>query len=105
MANIKSAIKRARQNTVRRSRNKGTISSVRTAEKKLLKALSHDHDNTSKTKTQKEKKGKKDLTTPLGELLKIYTSKAGKAAQKGIIKSKTASRKIGRLSKQVQTHP
>ncbi len=103
MANIKSAIKRARQNTIRRSRNKSNIKSVRTAEKKLLKALSHDHDSTSKTNPQK-RANKQDSTIPPKELMKIYTSKIDKAAQKGIIKSKTASRKISRLSKRVQTH-
>ena len=103
MANIKSAIKRARQNTVRRVRNKSTIRSVRTAEKKLLKALSHDHDSTSKANTQKET-SKKDPTTSPKELLRVYTSKVSKAAQKGIIKSKTASRKISRLSKHLQAH-
>ena len=98
MANIKSAIKRARQNTVRRSRNKSAKKSVRTAEKKFIKALSHDHDttNTQKSKEQKDSHPK--------DLLRIYTSKISKAVQKGIIKSKTASRKISRLSKRIQTH-
>ena len=102
MANIKSAIKRARQNPIRRSRNKSTIRSVRTAEKTLLKALSHDHSSTSKANTQKEM-DKKDSTISPKELLRAYTSKIDKAAQKGMIKNKTASRKISRLSKRLQT--
>ena len=103
MANIKSAIKRARQNTAIRSRNKSTISSVRTAEKKLLKAFSQEHDNTPKTNNQKAPEQKGPTTHPK-DLLRIYTSKISKAAQKGVIKSKTASRKISRLSKRIQAH-
>ena len=98
MANIKSAIKRARQNTVRRARNKSAIRSVRTAEKKFLKALSENHDS-SASKTDKQ------ISKTPKELLRAYTSKVSKAAQKGIIKSKTASRKISRLSKRMQAHP
>ena len=103
MANIKSAIKRARQNVIRRSRNKSTIRSVRTAEKKFLKALSDDHNSTSETNIQSKTKNKKNQTTSLKELLRIYTSKIDKAAQKGIIKSKKASRKVSRLSKHLPT--
>ena len=104
MANIKSAIKRARQNIIRRSRNKSTIRSVRTAEKKFLKALSDKQNSSSETNISSETKNKKDQAAPPKELLRIYTSKIDKAAQKGIIKSKQASRKVSRLSKRLQSH-
>lgn len=102
MANIKSAKKRSRQNTTKRARNRSTVKAVRTAEKKFLKALPGHHDTSTANKSQKQDT-KKDLTSAK-ELLKIYTSKIGKAAQKGIIKTKTASRKISRLSKRIQAH-
>ena len=104
MANIKSAIKRARQNIIRRSRNKSTLKSVRTAEKKFLKALSDNQNSTSETNIPSETKNKKDQTISSKELLRVYTSKIDKAAKKGIIKSKQASRKVSRLSKRLQAH-
>ena len=83
MANHKSAAKRARQ-TVRRtavnSKRKGT---VRTEEKKLVKALAAKN------------------TTELPALLSALTSKLTRAAQQGVFAKNTASRKIGRLSARV----
>lgn len=79
MANHKSAAKRARQAPKRTARNTNVKSTVKTFEKKLMKALE------SKSADAKE-------------LLKEYTSKMMKAVNKGVIKKETASRKIGRLS-------
>lgn len=83
MANIKSAEKQARQALVRRERNQKAKKAVRTAEKKLRTAL------TAGDKKQKE------------EALREFSSVIMKAAQKGIYKTQTASRKISRLSSQV----
>lgn len=84
MANHKSAAKRARQATRRTAVNSKRKSTVRTEEKKLLKAI--------------ETKSVKDLPA----LLSALTSKFTKAAQKGVFNKNTASRKIGRLSARVQ---
>ena len=100
MANIKSAKKRVRQNITKRARNKSTIKTVRTAEKKFLKALSDNHNNISTANGSQKSDTAKDLSS-VKELLRVYTSKIDKAAQKGIIKKKTASRKISRLSKRI----
>jgi len=83
LANHKSAAKRARQTVRKTTINSRTKARARTCEKKLRAAIS------------KKDKGAAQ------ELLITYTSKSAKAAQKGIIKAKTASRKIGRLSKSV----
>ncbi|MCB0385864.1 MAG: 30S ribosomal protein S20 [Bdellovibrionales bacterium] len=83
MANHKSAAKRARQAKKKTAVNSRAKSAVRTFEKSLRKALSaKDADAAQK-------------------LLVAYTSKAGKAAQKGILQAKAVSRKISRLSKNV----
>lgn len=81
LANIKSAEKQARQALVRRDRNQKTKSAVRTAEKKLRTLIAAG----DKTKIE--------------EALREYTSKITSAAQKGMIKKNTASRKVGRISK------
>ena len=80
MANIKSAAKRARQSIVRRDRNQQAKKAVRRIEKKLRSAVSAKD---------------KDQATAL---LKEYSSKMGKAAQKGKYHAKTAARKISRLA-------
>ena len=81
MANIKSAEKQARQALVRRDRNQQTKSAVRTAEKKLRTTIAGGD------------KAKID------EALREFTSKIAKAAQKGMVKQNTASRKISRINK------
>ena len=83
MANHKSAIKRARQSEHKAALNSRTKNSVRTYEKKLRKAL----DAKDKGSVQ--------------QLLVAFASKAGKAAQKGVLSPKAVSRKVGRLAKQV----
>ena len=80
MATHKSAAKRARQAPKRTARNKQTLGTVRTTEKKLRIAL------TAGDKTAAQ------------ALLQEYTSKTMKAAVKGVMHAKTASRKIGQLS-------
>lgn len=78
MANHKSAKKRAKQSLVRRMRNKSAKSVLKTLEKKLILAKEAGSDNQEK-------------------LLRQTQSAIHKAAKKGIIHKKTASRKISRL--------
>jgi small subunit ribosomal protein S20 len=85
LANHKSAIKRARQNEVRRLRNK----SVKTKIKNVIKDLRLSVSETSKEETLKK--------------LDMAKSSIDRAAQKGVIHKKTASRKISRLSKLVNS--
>jgi small subunit ribosomal protein S20 len=83
LATHKSSEKRARQATKISTRNTQTENSVRSWEKKLRTAIA-----------SKDAKAAQ-------QLLKDYTSKIGKAAQKGVVHVKNASRKVSRLSKQV----
>ncbi len=85
MAIHKSAKKRARQTPKRTARNMSAKRTIRTIEKKLRTAV--------------EAKDKAVAT----ETLSLYMSKTAKAAQKGILKAETASRKISRLSAQVSS--
>jgi small subunit ribosomal protein S20 len=85
LANHKSAIKRARQNEVRRLRNK----SLKTKIKNVIKDLRLSVSETSKEETLKK--------------LDMAKSSIDRAAQKGVIHKKTASRKISRLSKLVNS--
>lgn len=82
MANIKSAEKRNRQRAKRRARNLAHLSKVRTYVKKVLTAVA------KKDKTAK---------SALAEAIQVID----KAAQRGVLKRETASRKISRLTKQV----
>lgn len=83
MANHKSALKRARSTTRRNIINGKTLSTVRTLEKRVRKALAtKNKDDSSKA-------------------LVAFASGIAKAAQKGRIHDRTASRKISRLSKAV----
>ncbi|NDY72122.1 30S ribosomal protein S20 [Desulfobacter hydrogenophilus] len=79
MANHKSAKKRAKQNQVRRMRNKSAKTSLKTLEKKLRSA--------------------KEAGENTDELMKKTQSAIHKAAKKGIVHKKMASRKISRLFK------
>ena len=85
MANHKSALKRARQNQIRRIRNK----SVKTRIKNIVKELTLALDGESKE--------------AVPEKLNSAKSAIDKAAKKGVIHKNTAARKISRLSKQVNT--
>ena len=80
MANIKSAIKRAKQSEVNRIRNKAGKSRVLTARKKVLAAV---------------EAGNKDEAT---KAYSEYTSVLDKTAKKGIIAKNNASRKKSRMS-------
>lgn len=87
MANHKSAIKRARQNEIRRIRNK----SVRTRVKNIIKDVRLSVSESSKEEALKK--------------LNVAKSNIDRAAQKGVIHKKAASRKISRLSKLVNNIP
>jgi small subunit ribosomal protein S20 len=80
VANIKSAEKRNRQRIRRRARNVAHMSKVRTSVKKVVSALTH-----------------KEVPSP--EALAIAIKTLDKAAQRGVMNKKTASRKISRLTK------
>ena len=83
MASHKSAIKRAKQSEKRQLRNTATGTSVKTAIKKVLSAV-----------TAKDKEGSK-------EVLAATIPQISKAAAKGILHKRNASRKISRLTKKV----
>ena len=83
MANHKSAVKRARQNEIRRLRNK----SVKTRIKKIVKDVRSTAGETS--------------GTDMPAKIIAVQSAIDKAAKKGVIHKKTAARKISRLSKMV----
>lgn len=83
LANHKSAIKRARQNEIRRLRNKSTKTRVKKITKDVRLAT-----------------GDKSTEAALNKL-NIAKSIIDKAAKKGVIHKRTASRKISRLSRLV----
>ncbi len=83
MATHKSSEKRARQDLKRSARNKAHLNSVKTWEKKVRTAIAS-----------------KDAKAAL-LLLKDFTSVVGKAAQKGAVSVKSASRKVSRISQQI----
>ncbi len=85
MANHKSAIKRARQNTIRQNRNK----SVKTRTKNVVKSVRSAVDQNDS-----------DLAI---DRLNTAKSMLSKAAKKGVIHKNAASRQISRLSKLVDT--
>lgn len=85
MANHKSALKRARQNVVRRLRNKSVRTRVKSAVKNVRAAVS---DN---------------LQDNLAQELNLAKSIIDNAAKKGTIHKRTAARKISRLSKLVNS--
>ena len=81
MANHKSAIKRARQNEIRRLRNK--------AVKTRIKSIVKDVRSSAGEASGEEKKVK----------LNAAQSVIDKASKKGVIHKRTAARKISRLTK------
>jgi small subunit ribosomal protein S20 len=85
LAYHKSALKRARQNENRRLRNK----SVKTNVKNIVKEVRLAASETSKEAAS--------------EKLRMAKSKIDKAARKKVIHKKTASRKISRLSKLINS--
>lgn len=84
MAHHKSALKRIRQSLVRRERNRNTKAALRTVIKKFRATVDKDPE---------EAKQILDKAIPL----------ISKAASKGIIHKKTASRNISRLRKKLNS--
>lgn len=82
MANHKSAIKRHKQNTKRRARNKSARSALRTQITKTIKALTGD-------------------VAVAAVEVRAAESLLHKAASKGIIPKKRAARKTARLAKRL----
>lgn len=80
MANSKSAIKRARQNTTRRLRNKHVLSGMRTDIKRVRTAVEGKDAEAAKA------------------ALPAAVRALSRAANKGVIHAKQAQRKIGRLT-------
>jgi small subunit ribosomal protein S20 len=83
MANIKSQIKRNKQNETRRERNKAVKSALKTSEKKVQTAIA-DGDADAVVTRQREAARALD-----------------KAASKGVLHKRTVARKKSRLAKQV----
>jgi small subunit ribosomal protein S20 len=83
LANHKSALKRARQSEKRRLRNRGYKTRVRNAVKDVRTAVDENAPEQAR------------------ENLKAAVSILQKTVSKGVIKQRTASRKISRLSRQV----
>ncbi len=85
LANYKSALKRARQNEVRRMRNRSSKTRIKNVVKDLRYAVSENSNEAALSK------------------LNIVKSVIDNAAKKGVIHKNTAARKISRLSKLVNT--
>jgi len=85
LANYKSAIKRARQNEKRRLRNKSSRTRIKNIVKDVRLAVSEQSNEAALNK------------------LDIAKSIIDNAAKKGVIHRKTASRKISRLSRLINT--
>jgi small subunit ribosomal protein S20 len=85
MPNHKSALKRLRQDKKRRDRNRYWKSTMRTAIKKVRAAVEENNQEAAKT------------------TLRDATSMIAHVASKGVIHKRTASRKISRLAKLVNT--
>ena len=81
MANHKSAVKRARQNEIRRLRNKGTKTRIKNIVKDLQASVGEASSEETKVK------------------LNTAQSVIDKASKSGVIHKRTASRKISRLTK------
>jgi small subunit ribosomal protein S20 len=85
VANHKSALKRARQNDIRRMRNKSTRTRVKHVTKAVRLAVSE----------KSVENAPKDLNTA--------KSVIDRAAKKGVVHKRAAARKISRLSRLVHT--
>ncbi|MBW1785906.1 MAG: 30S ribosomal protein S20 [Deltaproteobacteria bacterium] len=83
MANHPSALKRARQNRVRRTRNRSYKTRIKTAVKEVRAGIDSSAADTS------------------AESLRKAVSIIHKTASKGVIHKKSAARKISRLTRQV----
>lgn len=83
MANHKSALKRNRQSLVRRARNRVNKSKVKTAVRAVREALEQGSSDQAQA------------------ALKVAIPVIQRAASKGTLHKKTASRKVSRLARQV----
>jgi small subunit ribosomal protein S20 len=83
VANIKSQIKRNRQNEKRRVRNKAVRSELKTRTKTALAAASEGRDDVE-------------------ELARLAIKKLDKAASKGVIHKNQAARRKSRLMKKIR---
>ena len=81
MANHKSAVKRARQNEIRRLRNKGTKTKIKSIVKDVRSSVGEASGEETKVK------------------MNTAQSVIDKASKKGVIHKRTAARKISRLTK------
>ena len=81
MANHKSAIKRARQNEIRRLRNRSVKTRVKNVVKQVRQAVEEKSADAA------------------GSVLVTAQSEIDRAAKKGVLHKRTAARKISRLSK------
>jgi len=86
MANIRSQIKRNRQNEVRRRRNQATRSELKTRAKAAL-AAAESGDPAATTAALRQAQRRLDT-----------------AAAKGVVHPRTAARRKSRLAKRVNTH-
>ena len=83
MANIKSQIKRNRQNEKRRLRNRTVRSEVNTRTKAALAAAEHDDEDADET-------------------LRLAVKRIDKAAAQGVIHKNTAARRKSRLVREIE---
>ena len=83
MANIKSQIKRNRQNEKRRLRNRTVRSEINTRTKAALAEAGYDDETTA-------------------EALRLAVKRIDKAAAKGVIHKNTAARRKSRLMREIQ---
>ncbi|MEX2279358.1 MAG: 30S ribosomal protein S20 [Acidimicrobiia bacterium] len=79
MANIKSQIKRNRQNELNRQRNKAVRSELKTREKQVVNAEAGETD----------------------EAFRLAQKKIDQAVSKGVLHKRTAARKKSRLAKRL----
>ena len=82
MANIKSQIKRNKQNAVRQERNKGVRSELKTRVRNAVAATEEGADDVE-------------------ELARLAISRIDRAASKGVIHRNAAARRKSRLAKRV----
>lgn len=83
MANIKSQIKRNRQNLTRNARNKTVRSELKTRTKKLLSAVEAEEET--------------------GELYVAAQKRIDMAVSKGMLHSRTAARRKSRLARRINS--
>jgi small subunit ribosomal protein S20 len=87
LANHKSAIKRARQNDIRRLRNRAVKTRIKTILKDVNASAGGEGHEAANTQ------------------FKAAQSLIDKAAKKGVLHRRTAARKVSRLNKSIQRTP